>query len=282
MKTKILLLFLVQLLVFSILAQNDSVPSSDTAKIILKNKTIIIISKNSSSPSSDTLTVSESDSAYIDDDNEEESKWGFRTLYNFGWNGYLTADNQIDLPAQYRDFEIDYGKSRSIGFDFMLRGADLFHRRVYISPGLGFTWNKYRFKDKQLTLSTQNDTVAFIKDSTFTYDSYKLRTAYIEVPVMLGFRLGNLDKKYFTVNMGVVGGYNIGNVTKGKYAMSGTKHNKKIKDDYNVQPFKLDAVARISFGKIGVFGRYSFTSLFEKNKAPALIPFSLGISWGRI
>ena len=281
MKTKILLLSIIQVLVFSVLAQNDSVPSSDTAKIILKNKTIIIISKNSNTPTSDTLTLSESDTSYTDDD-DDESKWEFKTLYNFGWGGYLTTDNQIELPAQYQDFEIDYGKSRSFGFDFMLKGADILNRRVYISPGLGFTWNKYRFKDKQLTLSTQNDTVVFIKDSTFTYDSYKLRTAYIEVPLMLGFRLGNLDKKYFTINVGAVGGYNIGNVTKSKYAIAGTKHRKKIKDDYNVQPFKLDAIARVSFGKIGIFGRYSFTSLFEKNKAPELIPFSLGISWGRI
>jgi hypothetical protein len=153
---------------------------------------------------------------------------------------------------------------------------------MYISPGIGFDWNKYHFKDKQQSISTQNDTLLFLSDSTTTFDKYKLRTTYIQVPLLIGFRLGNLDKKVVNIQFGAIAGYNIGALTKEKYFIKGTKFKNKIRDDYNVNPFKLDAVARVSFGSVGLFGRYSFTSLFEESKAPSVTPFSVGLTFGSL
>jgi len=214
---------------------------------------------------------------------DDESGWAMESVFNIGANGYL-YNNQIGLPSQYQQMELDYSRSKSLGFDFMIKGMDLFNKRMYFSPGIGLDWNKYHFKDKQQSLSTQNDTVIFLVDSanSITYDKYKLRTTYIQSPVLIGFRLGNFDKKIVNIQIGAIAGYNIGAITKSKYALNGTKYKDKIRDDYNINPFKLDAVARISFGDVGLFGRYSFTSLFEDNKAPTLTPFSVGLTFGSL
>lgn len=277
MKTKYFLIAIMSFILTSLFAQTDTTNTpqpADTSKIMLGKTKIIIISDNEE----DFL-----DSLDIDDYNEDEDDgdWAMVGMFHIGANGYL-HNNQIGLPSQYQAMELDYSRSKSLGFDFMIRGLDLFNKRVYFSPGIGLDWNKYHFKDKQQKLSTQNDTVLFVVDSSVTYDKYKLRTTYLQVPVLLGFRLGNLDKKVVNVQVGAIGGYNIGALTKSKYAVDGTKYKDKVRDDYNVNPFKLDAVARISFGDIGLFGRYSFTSLFEESKAPTLTPFTVGLTFGSL
>lgn len=276
MKIKYLLIAILSFITASFIAQTDTTKTieepqpADTSKIMLGKTQVIIISNNEDS---DSLTISDCE--------EDDSDWAMVGLFNIGANGYL-FNNKIGLPSQYQSMELDYSRSKSIGFDFMIRGINLFNKRMYFSPGIGLDWNKYHFKDKQQSLSTQNDTVLFLVDSAVTYDKYKLRTTYLQVPVLVGFRLGNLDKKVVNVQIGAIAGYNIGAITKSKYALNGTKYKDKVRDDYNINPFKLDAVARVSFGDVGLFGRYSFTSLFEENKAPTVTPFSVGLTFGSL
>ncbi len=286
MRINYILVTLTALYLNSYIAQSNTVkvPSSDTSRITFgKNKIIIISNKEDENWEEDTpldsLNRENIDKKKYPHDNNDE--WGMVGMFHFGANGYL-YNNQTSFPSQYRPMELDYSRSQTIGFDFMLRGIDLFNKRVYLSPGIGLDWNKYHFKDKQQTLSTQNDTVIFFNDSTITYDKYKLRTTYVQVPLLLGFRLGNFEKNIISIELGAVAGYNIGAITKAKYAINGTKFKDKIRDDYNINPFKLDAIARVSFGDVGLFARYSFTSLFEENKAPTVTPFALGLTLGSI
>ena len=278
MKVKYILITILSFIALAAKAQEDTTSAiktkqpADTTKVTLGKIQLIIISNTN-----DTL----SDSITKDKIEKEDKTWALVGLFNIGANGYL-SNNKLAIPAANRAMELDYSSSKSIGFDFMIRGIDVFKKRMYLSPGIGLDWNKYHFKDKQQFISTQNDTVLFLMDSAITYDKYKLRTTYLQVPLLLGFRLGNLDKNVVNIQVGAIAGYNIGALTKAKYAVNGTKYKDKIKDDYNVNPFKLDAVARISFGSFGLFGRYSFTSLFESNKAPALTPFSVGLTFGSL
>lgn len=274
MKTNFTLIALFNFIILTTFTQVDTISKvkgpqpADTSKIMLGKTQVIIISNN------------EKDSL-INNKEEKEDNWAMVGLFNIGANGYL-SDNKIQIPNQYQQIELDYSRSQSIGFDFMLKGIDLFNKRMYLSPGIGFDWNKYHFKDKKQSISTQNDTLLFVLDSSITFDRYKLRTTYLQVPVLIGFRLGNLDKKVVNIQFGAIAGYNIGALTKEKYFVNGTKFKNKIRDDYNVSPFKLDAVARVSFGDVGLFGRYSFTSLFEENKAPSVTPFSIGLTFGSL
>lgn len=273
MQVKYILIVIMSSMVVSFSAQTDTTKTTqkpqptDTSKIMLGKTEIIFVSKDKPT-----------DSLINEDD---DSDWALVSFLNIGANGYL-FNNKTSLPSQYQSMELDYVRSKSIGFDFMIKGIDLFKKRMYISPGIGLDWNKYHFKDKQQSLSTQNDTVLFLADSAITYDKYKLRTTYVQVPLLIGFRLGNLEKQVVNIQFGAIAGYNIGSITKFKYAVNGTKYKNKVKDDFNINPFKLDAIARVSFGDVGLFGRYSFTSLFENNKAPTLTPFSVGITFGSL
>src|SRR5690606_31181090 len=100
-----------------------------------------------------------------------------------------------------------------------------------------------------------------------------------ELPLIVGFRIGNPKKVNLNLQFGVVGGLNIGALVKDRYFITDVKYKNKIKDDYNINPFRLDAIVKLKITNfIGVFGRYSLTTVFEKGKTQEVYPLSIGIT----
>ena len=232
----------------------------DTSKIKIGNITIIFI---------ETICLGEE--AEFGEDEDDEISVGFVGQINFGMNGWLTADNQTTFASEYQTMSLDLSKSRSFGFDYMFQGADLFNKRLFISPGFGVNWNGYKFEEN-ITVSTGGDTTIFAADTVLIFDKYKLRATYVQVPLMLGVRLGDLSNKPFIIEGGVIGGFNIGSLVKQKYVADGTAFKDKISDDFNINPFKLEVVARLSIGELGLYGKYAVTTMFEAGKTQAVQP----------
>lgn len=250
-------------------AQDEETPKNDTTKIKLGKSTIIIL-KNSQDQEDYDYDLSECDTSKNDDE------W-VGISFSIGTNGYMAPDYELALPAEQSLMAINYPRSRSFGINVMSRGADIVKDRIYLTAGLGVSWNSYFFKNN-VSITTSNDSTRFIDDS-IEYNKYKLRLTYLEIPLILGARIGNLDHP-IGLQIGVIGGFKIGSMLKRKYKLDETKYKDKIRDDFNINPFKLDAIVRISIDDIGLFARYSLTTLFEKNKAPELYAFSVGFTFG--
>lgn len=255
-------------------AQDEQIMNDDTTKIKLGNMTIIF----NEDENEDDFDFSMDDTVDV-----EEKGIGFEMDLSLGMNGWLNTSNSTVFSNDYSDMSIQLNRSRSFGMHAMMSGLDLFKGHVFLSPGLGFSWNNYHFENKNMSLSTGNDSTIFMVDSALQFDKYKLRTTYAELPITLGFRIGNIDKNYLTIQAGVIGGINISSIVKQRYYLSSVKYKEKIKDDFNVNPFKLDGIVRLKFNEsIGVFARYSFTSMFEKGKTQEVYPFAVGITIGGV
>jgi hypothetical protein len=213
--------------------------------------------------------------------NKKDESLYVNTLMNIGMNGWLTSEKSTAFPSDYANMGINYSRSRMFGFDFMMGGLDLFNKHLYISPGMGISWNNYHFNEK-ITMSTGADTTMFMSDSVFNFTKFKFRTTYLSVPLVIGARIGNPDKKQFDIQAGVIGSFNLNNIIKQKYTVDGTNNKDKIEDDFNVNPFKLEAIARISFHTFGLYAKYSFTEQFYLGKTQAVYPFSIGVTFGGI
>lgn len=199
-----------------------------------------------------------------------------KLIIDIGTNGYLSSKNKTDLPASESNWELNYGRSRSFGFDLQFKGYESTNERFYITPGLGVTWNSYHFENN-IAITTNDDLTIATLDTVTDNSKYKLRATYLELPLLVGTKIGNGNNP-LGIQLGVIGGLRIGSIIKQKYELGGVKHTTKIKDDFNLNPFKLDVVARISIGDIGIFAKYSTTTLFEDNKGPELYPFAVGIT----
>lgn len=248
-------------------AQNNA--ESDTTVIKLGDSRIVIF-KDSGSDSDVDFNFTEKDSANC----EEEEEWiGY---FDAGMAGYMGPNFDINLPADQGLMELNYGKSRSFSLSTMYKGLFLVKDRLYLSPGIGISWSNYSFKNN-INISTGSEQTSFSEALDRTYDKHKLRVTYLQVPLVLGLKMGNPEKP-FGVQVGVIGSIKLGSSIKQKYTFEDAKYKEKIKDDYNINPFKFETIARINIGAVAVYGKYSLTPLFEKNKAPELNPFSVGLT----
>lgn len=261
-----------------IMAQKDSskIKESDTTKIRIGNSTVIILNNDDSDDYDFNFNSKDSSKSCKDKEDDDDDDMGL--AIDFGMAGFMTPNNSLSLPTSQNLMELNSARSNTFGLTFMFKEAGLIKERLYVRSGLGINWTNYHFKNN-INISTSNDSTAFTLDTVRSFDKYKLRATYLQVPLLVGMRLGDLDNP-FGLQFGVVGSYKIGSAVKQKYFLGETKIKDKIKDDYNLNPFKFEALARVSIDNFGFYAKYSLTELFESGKAPELYPFSVGITIG--
>jgi hypothetical protein len=191
-------------------------------------------------------------------------------------NGLLNSDYVADYPAGASYLDLNYGRSTGVNLNFFEQNINLARQHLGLVTGLGLTWNNYRFANDNTILTHNGVFDGYLDtDPTKNYEKSKLTVAYLKVPLMLEFQTNSKMKtNSFHIAGGVVGDLRLWSHSKIKY--NGSKS--KDKDDFYLNPFKLDAIAKIGWGYINLFGTYSFTSLIRTNKGPEVYPFEVGIT----
>ena len=243
-------------------AQEPETPAPDKT-LVIKNTRVSIIETDSTSADSTSKSKSISISASLE----------------VGPNGYLTPDNSISLNESQELMELDYQRSRYFAYHILVDNLNLYKDHVSLITGLGLSYNGYFFENN-VSIGTDNDTTLFMRDSVISYQKYKLRATYLQIPLMLSFKLYEGEKHNVNFAAGIIGGLRIGSRVKAKYKLDGDRKKDKIIDDFNLSPFKADLTARIGIGAIGLAFNYGLISMFEKGKAPELYPFSIGLTLG--
>jgi hypothetical protein len=95
---------------------------------------------------------------------------------------------------------------------------------------------------------------------------------------MLEFNTSADSDKSFYLAAGVVGGVRMTSKTKREGEFEGKDFKEKVKGQYNLNPFKLDAAVRLGYNDWGVFANYSLLSLFEEGTTTDLYPLTFGLS----
>ena len=208
--------------------------------------------------------------------------------FEIGLNNFLDKDFAFGPAAGDEFMDLHTGKSWNVNLNVMEFNVGLIGNSVGLVTGLGFEFNDYRF-DNPITLVKDelNNNVIIPFDYTVEFvpaiypTKSKLSTTYITVPLILEFQVPSQKKKNrFFISGGVIGGLKVGSHTKVVYRDEGSKQKDKVRDDFNLSPFRYGVTARIGMGPLNLFGNYYFTPLFENNKGPELYPFSIGLRFG--
>lgn len=192
-----------------------------------------------------------------------------------GVNGYMDADGSTTLPPGLDYLELDYGKSISFSINFFDARKKFFSRHLFLFTGLGITWNNYRFNNN-ITLSPTSSTVLATVD-TISYTKNKLATSYLVAPAMVEVFFGNRRYRSFHISGGMMLGYKLGSHTKQKYESDGKTVKTKVRDDFNLNPFRASVRVSAGYGRINIFAEQALTTFFKKDKGPILYPFTAGI-----
>ena len=148
---------------------------------------------------------------------------------------------------------------------------------VGLTTGLGFSWTSVAFKNNYVLQATADSTYAVV-DSVHQYSRNKLKASYLTVPLMLEFNTSADEDRSFYLAAGVVGGVRLTSKTKRQGEFDGKEFKEKVKGQYNLNPFKLDAAVRLGYGSWGVFANYSLLPLFEQGTTVDMYPLTFGLS----
>lgn len=249
----------------------DSIPpeATDTTIIRFKKSTVYIVSElDKDSLDRDSLDM------ICQDDKSQLSNWAG---IDIAINGYMAADGTPDLSTADEYMELDYGKSRSVSINFLEHKARIVSDYFGLLTGAGLQYNSYRFAN-DYTLASQGDSLIAYVDSSISLSKNKLRTTYLNVPLMLEFNTSRKHERSFHMAVGVVGGLHLGSMYKQKYSSEGQDYKVKSKNDFQVAPYKLEAMIRLGYGSFNMFAGYQLTQLFEEGHGPELYPWTAGIT----
>lgn len=162
----------------------------------------------------------------------------------------------------------------------------IFKQYLGLTTGLGFNTRQYSFTTDYSLVST-NGITSLQTGNPHLYDSMasvkrsQFNLGYVQVPLLLDFATKQRGKGSFYIAAGVIGGIRL----YGNHTLEGTYSNQdkfrqviRNKGAFNANLFTADATVRIGYSGLGIFGNYSLLSMFKKDSAPSIAPFTVGIS----
>ncbi len=243
----------------------------------------------------------------VDDDGNVRFKREKRSNYfkghwggfDLSFNGFLNKDGNMDFTGA--ESYLDLYMPKSIGVHL-----NIYEQNVKIAPsgnfgfitGLGLEWHNYRF-NKGVYLDEKADYLKGYIMEGIKIEKNKLVVSYLTLPLLFEVqRKGDNKLGDFHIAAGALLGVRLGAHTKVVFAeqqkdytlvdpetgdvwktlTSPREDTEKVYDDFKLNPFKADAMVRIGWGYINLFGTYSMTGLFRTNRGPELTPFAVGIT----
>jgi hypothetical protein len=205
----------------------------------------------------------------MDKDKKKKNKKRFKVLlldYGMSTYAYEGSINQNEIPSM----KLKYPSSFNLNLHIFKHRVNLIDNSLFFEYGLSTNWRRYSFEeDVRLTIA-ENTVVA--QPSTVSYNKNKLRTTYLEVPVMLTIAPKNSK---FVLSAGAYGGLRIGSSQKFKSKAEGKEI---VRDDFALRDFSTGLVARLGFGPVEFYCQYGLDNMFNDNVSPELVPITFGIA----
>lgn len=244
--------------------------ASDTTKIKWGNKKYMIIDDEDDNDDDD-------EHAYKHAPKKNNSNFKYWRGVDIGVNGFLNNKAGLNPPAGGEFLELNYAKSIQVGLNVLQKNFHIARNYVNICTGLGVNFNHYAL-EKDVSLKSNAPYLTYTIDSTIHYKKNKLNATYLKMPLMLEINTSRNSNHNFHIAFGAELQYRIFAVTKQSYELNDKRVEVKEKDDYHLEPFIYNAIARIGYNNVSIYATYGFTRLFKKDQAPQVYPFAAGIT----
>lgn len=262
-------------------ANSIAIDGSDTTRISLGNKEIIILEKeleNAANEIGDEILKDFKDGSNQDDKKKKKDKpnsiW---SGFELGINGWLNSDNSLNMDSVNSNFGLNYGKSIAVNFNLWEVNAKIIKNNVFLTTGLGSEINNYRFEKNVRMIGNSNPLELQVEDSV-KYIKSKFTIGYLNAPLYLTFATNPIKKgKRIFISPGVTAGWRFTSYNKRKIEVDGDESKSRNKDEFNLNPFRVNASLRIGYGDFVLFANYALTDLFQRGKGPDITPFSVGV-----
>ncbi len=225
-----------------------------------------------------------------------EGHWGG---FDLSLNGYLDKNGNMSFLGANHYLELNMPKSIGVHLNLYEQNIRLSNSgRFGFITGLGLEWHNYRF-NRGVYLDENAEVLKGYLIQGVKIKKNKLVVSYLSLPLLFEYQYrGGSKMEDFHFAAGALLGARLGSHTKTvfmenqkeyqlidpathevwKTVISPREDTEKVYNDFNLNPFKVDAMVRMGWGYINLFGTYSLTTLFRSAKGPELYPFSLGLT----
>jgi hypothetical protein len=162
------------------------------------------------------------------------------------------------------------GKSVNVNIWVFMQKLNLAKHIVNLKYGLGVELNNYRFDDERIRFS-KNPTTITLDPDLANAGKNKLAADYVTLPLMLNFNFTPSRYRGFGLSAGISAGYLYSSRQKTK--IDGDKE--KLKDDFNLEKWKLSYIAELSLGPVRLYGSMATKNMWEKGLDQT--PYNVGI-----
>jgi hypothetical protein len=185
-----------------------------------------------------------------------------------GFAGFADKGDLNDIPFRV-------GSSPDISLTSYTRVFPLSRDNQWgLVTGLGIRWVRYHLKGNNYFEEINDYTRLIAASEDLKFKKSKLGITTLNVPLLVEWQTRN--RKLF-LSAGGVCSFKTASSSRIEYVdKSGAKQKEKVDKGMTLRPVTFDVLVQVGTRDFGLFSRYSPTSLFDKNKGPALYPLTFG------
>ncbi|MFI5220728.1 MAG: head GIN domain-containing protein [Bacteroidia bacterium] len=242
----------------------------DTTRLKIGRKKLLIINEDNSADFEKTFDEKPKNSK-----RKMKSVWGGFAL---GVTGMTTKDMNFNFSTNYKFLNTKLGESWFFDLNLPEYDAQIIRNKLAVTMGLGMQWNNIHFAGnnyltpKSDTLSSTNAGVNLNLNKLFTFD--------ITAPLLIKFAPGSRKraKGGFHLAAGVIGHYITTSSVITETLANGYMQRVVFNDNFNINPFRLDATVRVGYSRVKLFANYSLTPYFNTGAGPDVRLFAAGLT----
>jgi hypothetical protein len=197
------------------------------------------------------------------------ANWRDKTVYGSPEaNAYLHAGpGEEDFTSG--DLDLRNSKSSNVNIWLFMQKLNLINHVVNLKYGLGIEMYTYKYSTN-ITYAKSPDTYIF--RDTVDFSKNKLSVDYVTVPFMINIDPSPDKRHGFSFSVGVSAGYKYSSRTK---QISDERGKQKIKDDFDLNAWRVAYIAEAGLGPIRLYGSYSTNPLHETGLKQ--YPYTIGL-----
>jgi hypothetical protein len=154
----------------------------------------------------------------------------------------------------------------------------MIRNKLAITTGLGLQWNNIHFDGNDF-ITPHIDTLGSTTSAS-KLSLNKLYTFDITAPLLIKFAPGTAKsaKRGFHIAAGAIFHYVATSSVIMETTANGYFQRTELNDNFNINPFRVDATVRVGYDKVKLFANYSLTPYFNAGKAPDVRVFAAGLT----
>lgn len=203
----------------------------------------------------------------------------FRDQTNYGAaqsGSYFQVLKPGTPEVDSKNMNLINGKSSNVNIWFFMQRFNLAKQKLNLKYGLGLEMYNFRYEH---SISYRKDPENFVFNDSISFSKNKLYAGYLTIPFMINFTPIPEKRNSLSISAGISAGYLISSRNK---QISAERGKQKIRGNFDLEPFRIAAIAELGLGPIKLYGSYSLNTLHKSSTGVEQYPFAFGIRFSSL